>query len=152
VTLTALERRLVDAFDDARATVRENPDLFARVSLSLDAARDRRRFRLRLAAGIVAFCGGCLSLAFALSDYDNGRITMDWWIIELITDIVLPGMSGVELAKTLSQERAGLEVLFMSGFPSDPRVAEAQAAGARILEKPFRHGALLDQVRSLLEN
>jgi hypothetical protein len=89
MTLTTLERRLIDAFDDARATVRESPDLFARVTLSLDAARARRRFRLQLAAGIAAFCSGCLTFAFALSDYDNGRITMDWWIIELITDIVL---------------------------------------------------------------
>lgn len=89
MTLTAIERRVIDAFHDARSTVRENPDLFARVTLSIDAARARRRFRLRLAMGLAAFCGGCLGLAFALSDYDNGRITMDWWIIELITDIVL---------------------------------------------------------------
>jgi hypothetical protein len=84
-----LEQRLVDAFADARASVEENPDLFARVTQTLDDARARRRFRLLLASWIVAFALANVSLALALSDYDNGRFTMPWWVIELITNIVL---------------------------------------------------------------
>ena len=84
-----IERRLVDAFADARATVDANVDLFARVNRSLADALARRRFRLRLTAGVAAFITANGALGLALSDYDNGRITMSWWIIELIANIVL---------------------------------------------------------------
>ena len=86
---TALEQRLIAAFADARTTTLENPDLFARVNRSLEEAHERRRFRLRLAAGITGFIAANAALALALSDINNRRITMDWWIIELITNIVL---------------------------------------------------------------
>eukprot|EP01041_Mallomonas_annulata_P036012 gene36012-59043_t len=46
-----VERRLVAAFDDARTTVVEHPDLFSRVEHTLEQAAVRRRFRQRLAAG-----------------------------------------------------------------------------------------------------
>lgn len=84
-----LEQRLIAAFDDVRATVESNPDLFARVTRSLGEARARRRFRHRLAAGIGGFLIANAALAFTLSDHDNGRFHMPWWVIELITDIVL---------------------------------------------------------------
>ena len=84
-----LERRLIDAFADARASVEENPDLFARVTRSLDDARARRRFRWTLAAWLFAFVAANTVLALALSDFDNRRFNMPWWVIELITTIVL---------------------------------------------------------------
>lgn len=89
----ALERRLVEAFADARASVQENPDLFARVSRSIDDARTRRRYRLKLAASIVAFVVANAAWALALSDFDNGRFTMPWWVIELATDVVLVALA-----------------------------------------------------------
>ncbi len=58
----ALERRLLEAFADARETVAESPDLFARVTRTLDEARSRRRFRWRLAAGIGGFVRGARCL------------------------------------------------------------------------------------------
>jgi hypothetical protein len=88
-----LERRLRAAFADARATVREHPDLFARVTRSLEEARARRRFRLRLAAGIAGFVLANAALALALSDRQGEELTMDWWVIELITNIVLVALA-----------------------------------------------------------
>ena len=84
-----LERRLVEAFADARSSVEENSDLFARVTRSLDDARARRHYRLALAGWILAFIAAITALAVALSDFDNRRFTMPWWVIELITNIVL---------------------------------------------------------------
>lgn len=84
-----VERRLVAAFDDARTTVVEHPDLFARVEHTLEQAVIRRRFRRRIAAGIAAFITANVALALALSDIDNRRIDMAWWVVELITNIVL---------------------------------------------------------------
>ena len=88
-----LERRLADAFADVRATVHENPDLFERVNLSLDAARERRRFRLAVAARIAAFVAVLVMLGLSLSDFDNRRFTMRWWVMELLTDIVLVALA-----------------------------------------------------------
>jgi hypothetical protein len=88
-----LERRLIDAFADARASVDAKPDLFARVNRSLDDARARRQFRWRLARWITVFVAANAALALSLSDYDNRRFTMPWWVIELITNIVLVALA-----------------------------------------------------------
>jgi len=87
------EDLLIAAFADARATVRERPDLWERVHWSLEEARRRRGFRLRLAAGVASFVLANALLALALSDIDNGRFTMPWWVIELITNIVLVALA-----------------------------------------------------------
>ena len=84
-----IERRLIEAFADARASVEENPDLFARVSQSLEDAMARRRFRWTVAGCIVSFITANAGLALTLSNSDNGRFNMPWWVIELITNIVL---------------------------------------------------------------
>jgi hypothetical protein len=89
VNASATEQRVVAAFAAARSNVLENVDLFERVQLSMAEARERRRFRWRLAAGLGAFILANAALALALSDFDNGRFTMSWWVIELITNIVL---------------------------------------------------------------
>jgi len=88
-----LEQRLVEAFADARTSVHENPDLFVRVARSLDEARARRRFRWRLAAGIAGFVLANVVLALTLSYIDNRRFNMPWWVIELITNIVLVALA-----------------------------------------------------------
>ena len=89
----AVERRLVEAFADVRASVEENPDLFARVTQSLEDARARRRYRWALTASIVAFIAAITGLAIAVSYSDNGRFNMPWWVIELITNIVLVALA-----------------------------------------------------------
>lgn len=88
-----LEQRLLDAFADARASMQENPDLFARVTRSLEDQRTRRRFRRRLAVGVLGFLAANATLAIALSDFDNRRFTMPWWVIELITNTVLVALA-----------------------------------------------------------
>jgi len=88
-----LEQRLIEAFDDARTSVEENPDLFARVTRSLEDAQLRRRFRWTVAGCIVSFITANAGLAIALSQSDNGRFNMPWWVIEMITNIVLVALA-----------------------------------------------------------
>lgn len=88
-----LERRLIDAFADARTSVEENPDLFARVTRSLDDSVARRQWRRALAGWLLLFIGANTALAVALSDFDNRRFNMKWWVIELITNIVLVALA-----------------------------------------------------------
>ena len=84
-----MESRLTEAFAEVRTSTFENPDLFARVTGSLTDARARRRFRLTMVSWLVVFVLANVALALALSDFDNRRFNMQWWVIELITNIVL---------------------------------------------------------------
>jgi hypothetical protein len=89
MTAPSIEARVVAAFNEARVRIHENPDLFERVHRSLAEASARRRFRWRLAALIAAFILANAALVLALSDFENGRFTMSWWVVELITNVVL---------------------------------------------------------------
>jgi hypothetical protein len=88
-----LERRLIEAFTDARTTVSENPDLFARVTQSLEESVARRQWRWAMAGWLLVFVAACTALAVGLAYLDNGRFNMKWWIIELITNIVLVALA-----------------------------------------------------------
>ncbi|MEY2415473.1 MAG: hypothetical protein QOH53_807 [Ilumatobacteraceae bacterium] len=87
------ERRLIEAFADARSSVEGNPDLFARVTRSLEEAQIRRRFRWTVAGCVVSFITANAGLALMLSQSDNGRFNMPWWVIELITNLVLVALA-----------------------------------------------------------
>ena len=88
-----LEQRLVEAFSAARSSTEENADLFARVTRSLDDSIARRRWRWRMAGWLALFVVAMAALALALSDFDNRRFNMKWWVIELLTNIVLVALA-----------------------------------------------------------
>jgi len=71
----------------------------------------------------------------------------------LVTDMMMPGIGGRELAATLAASRPGLKVLFMSGYP-DPDVEGrgTMKSGAFFLGKPFQPGGLLRKVREILDH
>ena len=69
----------------------------------------------------------------------------------LLSDLVMPGMNGRELARRLAEARPGLKVLFTSGYGED--VAARQGAldpGAHFLEKPYSLATLARKVRESL--
>ncbi len=70
----------------------------------------------------------------------------------LLTDVVMPQMSGRELAEELGARRPGLRVLYMSGYTPDVAlrhgVSEATAA---FVQKPVAPKALLRVVREILD-
>jgi two-component system, cell cycle sensor histidine kinase and response regulator CckA len=69
----------------------------------------------------------------------------------LITDVVMPGTSGPELARRLRAHRPGLRVLCMSGYPesADPRIG-GEAGWNAWLQKPFTPAGLMAKVRECL--
>jgi CheY-like chemotaxis protein len=68
----------------------------------------------------------------------------------LLTDVVLPGMNGPELAEKLSESSPDLRVLFMSGYP-DHEIFRGRTLplGLHFLQKPFVRQALLDKLQEL---
>jgi CheY-like chemotaxis protein len=84
--------------------------------------------------------------ALRVSAEHAGRIDL------LVTDVVMPQMSGRELARRLTALRPGLRVLYVSGYTDDAIVRRGRAsAGSAFLAKPFTPDALADLVRRLLD-
>jgi len=68
----------------------------------------------------------------------------------LLTDIVMPGMSGTELARHLRVIKPELKLLFISGYTDDVGIGAGDPASA-FLQKPFTPEALASSVRELLD-
>ena len=64
----------------------------------------------------------------------------------LLTDIVMPGMRGPELATRLRSVRPMLRVVYMSGFPDTEPLADVERGEAAFLAKPFLRAALLGAI------
>ena len=70
----------------------------------------------------------------------------------LVTDVVMPGMSGVELAVKARELRPGLPVVFVSGYTGDTTVGRrTDDPATAFLAKPFDGDELLREVRSTLD-
>jgi signal transduction histidine kinase len=90
---------------------------------------------------VLAAAGG--DEALALMRQGRGPVDL------LITDVVMPGMGGQELADRLQAVRPGLRVLFVSGYGADLLGSE-EAAGRAFLPKPFTPNQLLRKAREVL--
>ncbi|HPC83156.1 MAG TPA: response regulator [Thermoanaerobaculaceae bacterium] len=69
----------------------------------------------------------------------------------LVSDLMLPGMSGGRLASILLARWPALRVILMSGYLEDERVQHEVPPGVRFLQKPFDAEALAREIRRALE-
>jgi two-component system, cell cycle sensor histidine kinase and response regulator CckA len=84
--------------------------------------------------------------ALRLGDGHTGRIDL------LLTDVIMPGMSGRELAVQLTARRPGLRVLYMSGYTADAMAKHGVLAPEiMFLQKPYSPAALAHKVREVLD-
>jgi hypothetical protein len=89
----AIEQLLHDALVEGTAAVAERDDLFTRVQLSIeDDRRRRRQVRARLAVG-ACLAGAVAAVVLATIDVTQGEVLMDWWILELLTNVILIGLA-----------------------------------------------------------
>jgi two-component system, cell cycle sensor histidine kinase and response regulator CckA len=106
-----------------------------------DAIRElARRILTREGYEVIAASGGEEALTL-LADRDE-QVDL------LLTDVIMPRMSGKELAERFASLRAGARVLYMSGYTD--RLIGLDEVDA-LIEKPFNRDGLLDAVGRALE-
>ena len=70
----------------------------------------------------------------------------------ILTDMTMPGMTGLELSKKILSQRPGLPIILMTGFSDQIDEQRIQEAGIReFLRKPLEQGPLLRSIRRILE-
>jgi PAS domain S-box-containing protein len=70
----------------------------------------------------------------------------------LVTDLIMPGLNGIELFHQIHALSPAIRVLFVSGYPSGTLDFESQSGyGRAFLQKPFTRAALLHKVREILD-
>ena len=83
----------------------------------------------------------CPDEALALFDSQRGRVNL------LLTDIIMPGMSGSQLATELRNRNPELRVVYMSGYAAE----QFSLVDAAFLPKPFNPASLSRMVRKELD-
>jgi hypothetical protein len=83
--MTVLEERLRDALLAGAAHIEESPDLFARIKGSIEDDRQRRAWRWRVARAAAAAVAALVALVASVTEYREGALLMNWWILELVT-------------------------------------------------------------------
>ena len=83
--------------------------------------------------------------ALVLADGHAGPIDL------LLTDVIMPGMNGRELAQAMTTRRPGLPVLFVSGYTDNVLAHHGLSSPNRaLLDKPFTPASLTAAVAALL--
>lgn len=119
-------------------------DPMARIILAEDD-NDMRRFLAKALA----------NAGYEVVSYDNGKSAYERLREEpftlLLTDIVMPEMDGIELARRATQLDPDLKVMFITGFAAVALNPDSQAPKeAKVLSKPFHLRDLVREVEKLL--
>ena len=69
----------------------------------------------------------------------------------MLTDLVMPGMNGRELASRVRALRPSVKVVFMSGYAAEAVSDLAEIGASGFLSKPFSENALATKVREILD-
>ncbi len=108
-----------------------------------DVVRDlTRRVLERQGYTVLACADG--EEAIALADRDDRTIHL------LLTDVVMPGLRGYEVARQVAVSRPEIKILYMSGYAEEALVGRSVLDSA-LIEKPFAVDALARRVRETLE-
>ena len=83
--------------------------------------------------------------ALEIAEAHNGKIDL------LLTDAIMPGRSGIELAKMLVAQRPGLPVMLMSGYTEESLPFDAFEQPLTLLQKPFTPRELRRRLREVLD-
>ena len=83
--------------------------------------------------------------ALQLNEAHSGSIDL------LLTDAIMPGKSGIELASLMSARQPGLPVIIMSGYTEETLTTGDLAVPLSLLQKPFTPRELRRRIRDVLD-
>ena len=89
---------------------------------------------------------------YTVFEAENGAVALDSAFSDqskihlLITDLVMPGMRGRDLATCIRRRRPGIKVLYVTGYADEVALKD----GSTVLEKPFTPDELVRVVRTVL--
>ncbi|MBN1982878.1 MAG: response regulator [Chitinivibrionales bacterium] len=88
------------------------------------------------------------------ADPNNAVTLFDMHPIDcVITDVIMPGMNGKQLIKTLQERNPSLKVLIISGYVNDEILEQGfYFSPANFIEKPFTAETLISKVREILDS
>jgi PAS domain S-box-containing protein len=103
---------------------------------------------VRVLTGRILYAAG-----YQVVSVESGAVALERLDVAdvLVTDVVMPGMSGVELAVAARERRPGLPVVFVSGYTGDTTVAGSDDPATAFLAKPFDGDDLLRAVRTTID-
>jgi two-component system cell cycle response regulator CpdR len=88
-------------------------------------------------------------VACADGDEAAAILDQDWDL--LLTDIVMPGMDGIEVARQAAALHPELRIMFITGFAAVALAAGSQApAGAKVLSKPIHLREIVSEVERMI--
>ena len=102
------------------------------------------------------FLAGALAKAgHEVTDFGDGteafECLKDFRFDLLLTDIVMPGMDGIELAKRGAEMDAGLKIMFITGFAAVALHPSSNAPKqAKVLSKPFHLREIVQEVERMV--
>ena len=128
----------------------ENPPAAEVVDASILVCEDEDMVRS-------VMCRALMAAGYSVIETENGEKALeaarihDGPIDLLISDVVMPGMSGIELAEKLVESHPNARVLFVSGYSADHLDAHGVESGTtQLLQKPFGPSALVQRVQEML--
>jgi CheY-like chemotaxis protein len=140
--------RVADPLDDSAAGEADPPQAFSGETILVvedeEAVRELTvRMLERIGYQVLTAATG--AEAVEISRAHPGHIAL------LLTDVVMPGMSGTRLADTLLAARPGMKVLYLSGYTESTVVHHGVLdPGVDFLPKPFSRDALAKKIREIL--
>jgi PAS domain S-box-containing protein len=145
VYLPAAEREEPETEEDRPETEREGPAGKWTILLAEDEEMVRElAIEIFQEAGYTVLDARNGADALAICDRHEGRIDL------LVTDLVMPGMNGIELARRVCDSRPGIPVLFMSGYADDAKERLGDLdEGRAFLQKPITPTKLSRKVREI---
>jgi PAS domain S-box-containing protein len=139
---------VVEALPPAKVTTRDRSRTGSETILLVEDEPDLRE----LTRTVLAAKGYAVMEARNAEEAESLAESAGTKIHLLLTDVIMPGMSGRELAKRILARHAAVRVLYMSGYTYNV-IAQGGTLerGVAFLQKPFAPSALIEKVREVLD-